>query len=449
MSQLPVSSSPGSDHSGRAPAPSYHSSLGIGPTPSYTRNVRPTEEVIARGAATRRLNGVYNKPGKLVSVSLNGQEPNCTLPMFGRGVLVEGIVTLDAEAARNALQLDITIEGDMKLLIAEGGTITHPLLSVSIPLFYSTTPTTCSETHPFSCRLPTRFDDSGTQRPLPPTYEVNFPGVPGIRAAVRYWMTVRLVRKKIWRRKELVTVPFKYYPRARPPQPIVGLSFLSSIKSHPEEWSSFTSTIAPRNPRSNARITSSFVLPSTAVFPMSRKIPFHLQLSLDPPPSSLTPETNPEPASPTKQSTPAPAPTLISSLLTSQAVVKVTLQRQISVDVRNQRVLKSVVCGEGYMHRVRLSSNSSTNGESSGSTSSSQMSQQDWAGWEGEVIPSKQINVGGFRAAGLTIRDFIMLTLIPPNPQTSPLRAHQHAVPVRIVTDAWEGDEEALGTLGN
>lgn len=30
--------------------------------------------------------------------------------------------------------------------------------------------------------------------------------------------------------------------------------------------------------------------------------------------------------------------------------------------------------------------------------------EQDWAGWEGEVIPSKQIDVGGFRAAGLMIR---------------------------------------------
>jgi hypothetical protein len=252
---------------------------------------------------------------------------------------------------------------------------------------------------------------------------------------------------------------------------------------------------------------------------MSRKIPFHLQLSLDPPPSSLDPETNPEPASPTKQSSsrssnessrpskfsrfsrssstetpsssnqqhrqkkrasaPAPAPTLISSLLTSQAVVKVTLQRQISVDVRSQRVLKTVVCGEGYMHRVRLSSNSSTNGESSGSTSSSPMSrswgpapatiaeedgahtdlsgprrvdicnyppatadvdeleaaghgefdeEQDWAGWEGEVIPSKQINVGGFRTAGLTIRVRSFTVRAPicrqPSPSISPPGLH-------------------------
>ena len=216
---------PGSDPR-RVPAPSYHSSLGIGPTPSYSRHARLTEQIIAQGTTRRRLNGVYNKPGKPVSLSLNGQEPNCTVPMFGRGALVEGVITLDAEAARSALQLEIMvrisntldnqplnqilfifhttqIEGDMKLVIAEGGTIVHPLLSVSIPLLYSATPVACPETHPFSCRLPIRFDDSGVQRPLPPTYEVNFPGIPGIRAAVRYWMTVKFVRKKVWRRKEL------------------------------------------------------------------------------------------------------------------------------------------------------------------------------------------------------------------------------------------------------
>ena len=42
----------------------------------------------------------------------------------------------------------------------------------------------------------------------------------------------------------------------------------------------------------------------------------------------------------------------------------------------------------------------------------------------------------------VSVQDFIILTLIPPDPETSPLRTHQHAVPVRIVTDAWEEDAE-------
>lgn len=88
-------------------------------------------------------------------------------------------------------------------MIAEGGHITHPLLSHSIPLFFSASPAPCPVQHAFSFRLPPRFEDEGTQRPLPPTYEVNFSGVPGIRAVVRYWMTIKLVRKKLWKRKEV------------------------------------------------------------------------------------------------------------------------------------------------------------------------------------------------------------------------------------------------------
>lgn len=95
------------------------------------------------------------------------------------------------------------IEGDLKLTIAEGGTNSIPFLSHSIPLFYSATGSTCPAVHAFSYRLPLKFDDDGHSRGLPPTYEVNFRGVPGLRAVVRYWITVKLVRKKIWKRKEM------------------------------------------------------------------------------------------------------------------------------------------------------------------------------------------------------------------------------------------------------
>lgn len=44
--------------------------------------------------------------------------------------------------------------------------------------------------------------------------------------------------------------------------------------------------------------------------------------------------------------------TLMSPLLAKGATIRVTLQRQISVDVRNQKVLKTIVCGEGFIRRV-------------------------------------------------------------------------------------------------
>jgi len=63
----------------------------------------------------------------------------------------------------------------------------------------------------------------------------------------------------------------------------------------------------------------------------------------------------------------------------------------------------------------------------------------DYIAWEGYVLPNKDIiGVGGFRAAGLWVKDFITLTMVPPNPDRSPLKALHHAVPVRLVSDLWQ-----------
>ena len=201
----------------------------------------------------------------------------------------------------------------------------------------------------------------------------------------------------------------------------------------------------------------------------------------------------------------------MSPLLAQDAIIRVTLQRQISVDVRDQKVLKTIVCGEGYIRRVDLDAQGREyadqengrehgsgvcdvgsdageedgrgqdfgegNGEagwfgtiaeeddddaedmdhhhstafdppehlyqhahqqslqtvaaslpSEGRTRDVQIGgssdgnrnmpretnvQDDWAGWEGEVVPSlKQISVGGFRTAGLAVRVSLIPSLI-------------------------------------
>lgn len=44
----------------------------------------------------------------------------------------------------------------------------------------------------------------------------------------------------------------------------------------------------------------------------------------------------------------------MSPFLEQGAIIRVTLQRQISVDVRDQKVLKTIICGEGDIRRVDL-----------------------------------------------------------------------------------------------
>jgi len=94
-------------------APSYHSSSVIGPSPSYTRQLRPSEQLLAQGAVRHRPSERYAKSGKLLSASLGGQEADCTMPSYGRAGLVDGVITLAPEALENALNLEVKVRAEL------------------------------------------------------------------------------------------------------------------------------------------------------------------------------------------------------------------------------------------------------------------------------------------------------------------------------------------------
>ncbi|KDQ20140.1 hypothetical protein BOTBODRAFT_51476 [Botryobasidium botryosum FD-172 SS1] len=446
------------------PAPPYPP---LSPTPAYTRNARAEERALLFGSRPPQT-GVITKSSKHITLVL-GRQPDSalesSLPQYGRIGPIEGKITLNEPALAKVLSVHLEIEGAMKLSIAEGGKVKHSLLHISLPLYDAATSNTpCPSTLNFRQIIPTTYNDNGNQRPLPPTYEVHLPGVPGLRATVKYTINVTIVRKKFWNRKETLSTPFMYYPRTRPPRPAPDFSFLPSLKTNPEDWSQFISTVPLRAPAKEDPITSSLILPSIPIFPLKTTIHFHLQLS------ALRAST-------------------LRPLLDMGATVRVFLQRQISIDVRSQRVLKTVICGEGCLSRVDLEAmgaaenrdrermvgvsmrgerqdedeggdddrgmeirevsvggprrvrEAGRQAQAQGSDSENEKEEEDgWAGWEGKVVPNQQVRVGGFRAGGLWIKDFITLIVIPPNPHSSPIRAHQHAVPIRMVTDSWDED---------
>jgi hypothetical protein len=57
--------------------------------------------------------------------------------------------------------------------------------------------------------------------------------------------------------------------------------------------------------------------------------------------------------------------------------------------------------------------------------------------WAGEVVTFAEITTGGFSTNSLIVKDFLVLSLTPPNPRSSPLAPLQFSHPIRLVTDAW------------
>jgi len=60
--------------------------------------------------------------------------------------------------------------------------------------------------------------------------------------------------------------------------------------------------------------------------------------------------------------------------------------------------------------------------------------------WSGEITIDPQVKVAGFKASGLTVKDYIVLSMTPPEPGKSPFRELRQVIPVRLTTDPWSGE---------
>ncbi|KEP49534.1 hypothetical protein V565_098580 [Rhizoctonia solani 123E] len=476
------------------------------PTPAYTPRPTSVEQTLVRGPPTAsELDSSVLYNAKRFSVSFGGQPAGRTAaqgPEYARGSKVRGIVTVGEKYLDRIGSVQVKVIGTIKLSIHDSGSTNTTFLDHTIHLHPTDSGTTfsppCPASLPFKWLLPSTYIDTWGQpparrtRPLPPTYELTIMDVPGLRARVRYEVVV-VVRWK-WKglvgRKESLSTPFTYIPYAPHPHH-AHTSVLSTLKSCPGEWKSYTERVPTRSP-DVGEIMSSLVLPTPPLHPLSQAIPFHFQLSAECPPAarrgrrpSISSGTSKLSASKT---TTAPKPannTIPIALLAEPAVLRLQIQRQISVDVRGARALRVICGGVGRMERVVLGSrrsgcevvyegqvsnvpgissssappaytslrrtNSLRSMLSAGTTGTNNVmgplppgvervrddeGGKDWfaIAWEGSVTPEKDVlRVGGFRAGGLLIKDFVTLTLVPPTPELSPLRALQQAVPIRCI----------------
>ncbi|KAG8678016.1 hypothetical protein FRC08_018125, partial [Ceratobasidium sp. 394] len=178
-----------------------------------------------------------------------------------------------------------------------------------------------------------------------------------------------------------LSTPFTYIPYAPHPQHAHS-SVLSTLKTCPGEWACYTERVPTRGP-DVGEIISSLVLPTPPLHPLSQPIPFHFQLSADCPPSHNSQQSSTQPnrrrlsitstsSKPSRPPTtiprnPHPPPTSIPiALLAEPALLRLTIQRQISVDVRGARALRVMCGGVGRMERVVLGTGRRTTPENGG-----------------------------------------------------------------------------------
>jgi hypothetical protein len=105
--------------------------------------------------------------------------------------------------------------------------------------------------------------------------------------------------------------------------------------------------------------------------------------------------------------------------------------RQTTVDVRNAMVLgtktdiwKTDCIGEGAFRHAGGGPR--------------------WVAFSGEIFIDDHIAIGGFKTVGFSVRDYLVLTMNPPDPIKSPFKELRMVVPIRLATDPWNEDGSGI-----
>lgn len=440
------------------------------------------------------------------TVVLHNQEDNVRMPSYGRGAPIAGSVLFDSSS--NVYEVVLEIFGKVETMSSDGGAKTTTVVNNRRVLWSDCQKNgQCPSQIEFSVRLPTTFrDDQGEERPLPPTYAVDFHGIPALYVRTSYFIQF-LIARNLSKKLDFLTktkrifIPFEYYPRTRPHRPIVSSRcFFSSVKSTPEEWHQ---TIAPMKTPLNedpGPIFTHLLIPSSRIYGIRDSIPIHVQLSgpeealrafLQPKPkepsrriqlpggklcpkppsmfpnlsqkslslrpalsSSTSPSTSPTGttnlSSPTLSSPPL-SPTISRALFSprlpsvepsaplwsddaTRPTLRVFLLRQVTIEARSgKKSWRNQVLGEAKL--VTVPPLLATSCYSPYGAAEPQ--EEDHLDWEGELQINNRYNIGGWQAAGVHVKDFIALSVVPQNERTSPLYGIQSTVPVKLVTDTW------------
>jgi len=264
--------------------------------------------------------------------------------------------------------------------------------------------------------LPTTFNDERDSWALPPTYEAHLSGLPGFTANVDYNLTaIASKTKSIVLGIGLTTLstPFIYYPRSAPargiPPRLQPRTASPGLHITPE-WRVQTGTIAVRLPGLSKSIICYFYTPASHVVCMRRAIPYHITF------------TGPGLAL-TTLLTYMPSRTGAAAV---RACSRIQLIRQTSVDAKNEH---AAVGATSEIWRTRCIGEGSLCRSGDGT---------DWLTFTGEITVDSEVTIGGFKAAGLWVKDCIVFSITPPDSHRGPIGDMRCVIPIRLVTDpAW------------
>ncbi|KAH9979916.1 hypothetical protein BGW80DRAFT_1163470 [Lactifluus volemus] len=358
-----------------------------------------------------------SKKGSL-RLRLSRQEGNVPVPVFGIRGPVEG--TVEVLKPDGLSFVAIRVEGSLKVKeIAEGGTTTTVLCDETLVLWRKDVDPAAPcppPILPFSVALPTKFSNEYGSWPLPPTYEAHLSGFPGFTTNVDYSVTAIASKTKSIKLgigATTVSTPFIYRPRKRPANripPRLRPSNTSPGLHMSPEWRVHETNIVTRTPGSTQKgIVCKFYTPASHILCMRRPIPYHVAFIGSAVSLAILLSYMP--------SRTGAAPIRACSRIQLLRQTTVDVNREYSPDGASSEMWRTKNIGEGSIHRTGDGPN--------------------WLSFAGEINVNSDVTIGGFKAAGLWVKDCIVFSIAPPDPLKGPIGDMRSVIPIRLVTDPW------------
>ncbi|KAJ7167778.1 hypothetical protein C8R46DRAFT_1350721 [Mycena filopes] len=377
-------------------SPTFRAHPGPLKAPAYT--VKDEHNLTVLSKLLPAATGVFTTAAKHaseVALHLSAQHAGIDLPVYGAAGVVEGAVEIFKTEHISAVE--VKVEGLLRLIeTAEDGRSDTTLVSETAVLWtQEANNSVCPLTLPFSVTLPTTFKEDGETYLLPPTYFVELPGMPGFSATVEYSISA-IVHKHpsilhpaplLHHGNVTVSTPFIYRPRTRAVHPIPPpLKYKDEAFIDDPDWQLHQSIIKARAGSSNflEDITTKFYLPGSGIFWGSGTVPFHLTLASDA--ATLAAFQN----LPTTGNAGNPPGTQVYLVRQSMVHIRGTAIPEAKIDMWHHEYI-----GEGTFRLVGTSPTS--------------------LAYSGEIKMVSPVQVGGFKSGGLSVQDFVVLLVTPPD----------------------------------